>query len=87
MHPLLLQLFALSVYVLFMGFTFCDGFKLHIGRKLIWFSVFLLIALSSFRSKGAFDLARILPLPTLLAFVLCWQEKISREKKQKLPRS
>ena len=82
-EPLLLQFFALSVYVFFMGFTFCDGFKLHIVRKLIWFLSFLLIALSTFKNKDTFDLSMILPLPTLLAFVLCWQEKILREKNQK----
>ena len=78
---LLLQLCALSLYVLFMGFCFCDGFKLHILRKLIWFTVFLFIALPTFKSKGNFDLAIILPIPTLLAFILCWYEKRSREKK------
>ena len=83
MEPLLLQLLALSVYVLFMGFTFCDGFKLHIVRKLIWFSAFLLVALPAFQSKGEFDLSAILPLPTMLAFMLCWNQKIVTERKQK----
>ena len=83
MNNLILQFIALSLYVLFMGFTFCDGFKLHILRKLIWFSVFLMIALPIYKSKGEFDLAVILPIPTLLAFVLCWYEKIiAKSKKQ-----
>ena len=77
---LLLQFLTLSFYVLFMGFTFCDGFKLHIVRKLIWFCVFLVIALSTFKNKGVFDLAVILPIPTLLAFALCLYEKIKRGK-------
>lgn len=71
----LLSLVTLSLYVLFVGFTFCDGFKLHILKKLIWFSVFLLVAIPTFKSKGTFDLAVILPVPTLLAFMLCWYEK------------
>lgn len=66
-----------------MGFCFCDGFKLHILRKLIWFSVFLIIALLTFKSKGEFDLAIILPIPTLLAFILSWFEKKSRGKEEK----
>jgi len=60
MENLLLQYIALCVYVLFMGFTFCDGFKLHIARKLIWFCAFLLVALPTFKSRGEFDLGLIL---------------------------
>ncbi|TRZ95005.1 hypothetical protein D4R78_05015 [bacterium] len=75
MERLLLQFLALNLYVIFMGFCFCDGFKLHILRKLIWFSVFLGISLYILRWKNQFDLAFILPIPTLLAIILCIYEK------------
>jgi len=75
---LLRQFTALSIYVFFVGFTFCDGFKLHTGRKLIWFAVFLLIAVHVFKTKNEFDLALILPAPTLLAILLGFYEKRRR---------
>lgn len=81
MEKFLLQYLTLCAYVLFMGFTFCDGFKLHIVRKLIWFCSFLLVAIVTFKSKGEFDLATILPIPTLLAFVLCWDQKRINKRK------
>jgi len=72
---LLMQFLALSIYTLFVGFCFCDGFKLHILRKLIWFIVFLLISAYVFNTTGEFDLAQILPVPTLLAILLCNYER------------
>ena len=72
---LLMQFLALSIYALFMGFCFCDGFKLHIVRKLIWFITFLLISSYILKIKNQFDLALILPFPTLLAILLCGYEK------------
>lgn len=75
-NALLMQLFALSLYTLFMGFTFCDGFKLHILRKLLWFGVFAAISIYVIRIKNEFDLSLILPIPTLLAILLCAYEKI-----------
>jgi hypothetical protein len=72
---LFLQFLTLILYVIFMGFCFCDGFKLHILRKLIWFSVFLGISLYILRWKNQFDLVLILPIPTLLAIILCIYEK------------
>ncbi|MCM8801318.1 MAG: hypothetical protein NC912_04865 [Candidatus Omnitrophica bacterium] len=79
LNKFLLSLFALSLYTLFMGFCFCDGFKLHIKRKLIWFGFFLLISIYILKTEGEFDLALILPLPTLLAILLCaYEKKISK---------
>jgi len=80
-NRLLMQLVTLSLYTLFMGFCFCDGFKLHILRKLLWFSVFLVISIYSIKLKNEFDLALILPIPTLLAILLCSYEKIKSKKK------
>ena len=71
---LLYQFFVICVYLLFIGFCFCDGFKLHVARKLIWFFTFAVIAIHTLKTTGMFYLERILPLPTLLAFLLCWYE-------------
>lgn len=74
-QTLLLEFLALSCYALFMGFTFCDGFRLRTSRKLIFFIVFAAIAIYVIQTTGHFDLAWILPIPSLLAFGLCWWEK------------
>ena len=66
-----------------MGFCFCDGFRLHTARKLIWFTVFLAISIYTLRLKNEFDLTFILPVPTLLAIILCGYEKIKSNKKIK----
>lgn len=78
---LFLQFLALSLYTVFMGFCFCDGFGLHILRKLIWFGVFLAVSIYIFRLKNQFDLVEILPIPTLLAILLCAYEKKNRSRK------
>jgi hypothetical protein len=70
MEPLLMQLIALSLYLLCMGFCFCDGFKMHTGRKLIWFGVFAAISIYTFNATHEFNLALILPVPSLLAILL-----------------
>lgn len=74
------QFIALSMYVVFTGFCFCDGFKLHIIRKLIWFFIFLAVSICVFHSKKEYDLASILPIPTLFAIFLCSYEKHKRKK-------
>ena len=80
-NTLLMQFLALSLYAFFMGFCFCDGFKLHILRKLVWFAVFLAISIYSLKTKNEFNLAFILPIPTLLAILLCAYEKRKSKKK------
>jgi hypothetical protein len=78
---LLLQFLTLSLYTFFVGFCFCDGFKLHILRKLVWFIVFLIISIYTLKVKNEFSLHIILPIPTLLAFLLCSYEKRKSHKK------
>jgi hypothetical protein len=73
-NRLLMQFLALSLYAFFVGFCFCDGFKLHILRKLIWFITFLIISIYILKIKNEFDLVLILPIPTLLAFLLGFYE-------------
>ena len=79
---LLEQYFAICVYLFFMVFCFCDGFKLHIVRKLLWWVTFLIVCVYVFKVKGEFDLALILPVPSLLAILLCRQQNmVSRKDK------
>lgn len=78
-NKLIMQFLTLSLYALFVGFCFCDGFKLHILRKLIWFALFLAISIYILEIKNEFDLIFILPVPTLLAILLCSYEKNKRK--------
>jgi len=80
MYFLLWQLAALSAYTLFVGFCFCDGFRLHIGRKLLWFTVYAAVCIVTFKAKASFDLAYIFACSSLLAFLLCLYEKIKSKK-------
>jgi len=80
---LLLQFLALALYVLFTSFAFCDGFKLHTGRKILWFIALLAISVYVLKNVGYFDLALILPIPSLLAVLLCSNElREAKAKKQ-----
>lgn len=79
---LLMQFLTLSIYAFFVGFVFCDGFKLHTARKLVWFITFLIIGAYVLKTKNQFDLTLILPIPTLLAILLCYREKIKAGKKK-----
>jgi hypothetical protein len=74
-EKLLLQFIVLVIYAFLTGFIFCDFFKLHILRKLIWFAVFLFISAYVLRKFGEFDLGLILPIPMLLAIWLGWLQK------------
>ncbi|MFH0738746.1 MAG: hypothetical protein V2A59_02665 [Candidatus Omnitrophota bacterium] len=82
-HAFLLQLVTLYWYVIFVVFCFSDGFKLNTISKLIWFAVFFASTIYVFLVKNEFDLAFILPIPTLLAIILCSLEKV-RSNKAKL---
>jgi len=77
----LMQFLTLSLFALYTGFCFCDGFKLHIMRKLIWFVAFLIIGICVLKTKNEFDLTLILPVPIILAILLCAYEKIKSKKK------
>jgi hypothetical protein len=80
---LIMQFLTLSIYVLFMGICFCDGFRLHLITKLIWFLAFLFISIYVLKSTNQFDLTLILPVPTLLAILFCRYElKNSRAKRR-----
>jgi hypothetical protein len=58
-----------------MGITFCDFYRLHTARKLIWFGIFLAISIYVLRRRGEFDLTLILPVPMLVAIGLAWWQK------------
>jgi hypothetical protein len=72
---LFLQFITLGIFSFLMGITFCDFYKLHIVRKLIWFGIFLGISAYVLRTRGEFDLTLILPVPMLLAIGLAWWQK------------
>jgi hypothetical protein len=72
---LILEFATLSIFSFLMGITFCDFYRLHTVRKLIWFGCFLAISAYVLRVRGGFDLALILPVPMLLAIGLAWLQK------------
>ena len=74
-NALLLQYLTLCIYTVFLGFSFCDGFNLPVSKKLTCFIPFVLIAAYVLKVKGQFVLELILPVPTLLAFLLCANER------------
>ena len=80
---LLTQFIALSLYALFAGFCFCDGFGLPLSRKLVWFSVFAGISIYVLKTTDEFNLASILPVPTLLAILFCALQKRKSTLKRK----
>lgn len=73
---ILLQVMTLGIFSFLMGITFCDFYKLHTIRKLVWFSIFLAVSIYVLRRQGEFELSLILPVPMLLAIGLAlWQKK------------
>lgn len=77
---LITQFLALSLFVFFMGFCFCDGFGLHILRKLAWFITFLINCIYVLKATEEFDLSLILPVPIILAILFCAYEKAKRKR-------
>ncbi len=77
------QCLTLSLFVFLMGFCFCDGFNLHILRKLLWYAVFLALIILSLRIRNGFDLTFILSPSILLAVLLCGYEKRKQRIKNK----
>ena len=66
---------ALSCFVWYVYFSYCDGFRLKPIRKLIWGGYFLFLGIFSFRFLGHYDLTLIIMLSSLLAFVLAWFQR------------
>jgi len=71
MGQVLNEWIALSMYTVFMGFCFCDGFKLSIIEKLVWFGGYLAVCFYSFFSYQHFDLVVIVSVGSVLAFLIC----------------
>ncbi|MDD5255671.1 MAG: hypothetical protein PHR11_06440 [Candidatus Omnitrophica bacterium] len=71
----IMQYIGLSIYILFVCFSFCDGFKLHITRKLLWLFVVLLNGVYVLQTYQEYSLTWILPIPTLFAILLCRMEQ------------
>jgi len=77
-EAILWQMLVLSLFSLFMGICFCDGFKLPIGKKIAWFIIFSAISCYILKTKEEFDLQLIFPIPLLFAIFLCLHEKYFR---------
>ncbi len=75
MEPLLFQFLTIAIYTFFLGFCFCDGFFLSIPKKLVCFVPLLLISVCVLKMKGQLTLEWILPAPTLIALLLCMNER------------
>lgn len=71
----ILNYVALSLYCLFVFITFCDGFGLHIFRKITWAVIFLMAAFWSLKLNNTLNLGLILPIPTVFAIYLCLKAK------------
>lgn len=69
------ELIALSCYVAFVFYTFCDGFGLHWTRKIFWAIYFLIFSYISYWAEGHFDVPVIVMLGSLLAFALSFFQK------------
>lgn len=61
---------ALGMFVLYVMYSFCDGFGLDVARKIFWGIWFLVLCLWSFAETGHYDLLMILPGSCLFAFLL-----------------
>ena len=78
---MLLELIALCCFVVFVFYTFCDGFGLRPARKIFWAVYFLIFSYASFWAKGYFDVPVIVILGSLLAFVLAMFQKSENKKR------
>lgn len=81
LNDIILELVALGVYTLFIFFTFCDGFKLHVAKKLILALFFLAVCTITFRAFNEFDLKSIIASSSFIAFTICWLDKKFKKKK------
>lgn len=69
----------LSFFVVFVFYSFCDGFALRPARKVVWAVVFLTYSGLSFLAFGRYVLEFIIPLSSVLAVVLAgFQQKEKR---------
>ncbi len=69
-EDIFLEWLALGAYVLYMYFSYCDGFGLKPGRKVLWGAFFVFTGYLSLRQRGHFDLPWMILFGSLLAFAL-----------------
>ena len=81
LKSIIYELIAISFYVMFVYYAFCDGFNVKPLRKIAWAVVFLWTCFVSLQYRNGFDLLLILPVPSALALFLCWHEKKTQVKK------
>ena len=78
----LIEVAPLACYVLYIFFSFCDGFGLKPLRKIIWAIYFLLFSAISFIAIDSFDLTFIVPLSSMMAFILAWFQKKENQQRR-----
>ena len=66
------QIFGIACYVFYVYFSFCDGFKLKISRKIIWAICFISFCYFSLQTWGRFYFPFIVGTSSLIAFILAW---------------
>ena len=79
MKEFIFGIIALACFVLYVFFSFCDGFKIKTAKKALWAVVFLANYFIVLQKTGQIDLSLILPIPCLLALFLAWQEERGRK--------
>ncbi len=66
------DLIPLACFLFFTFFSFCDGFKLHPARKLMFAGYFLALAIFVYTQVGFLSLRILIPFASLLAMTLGW---------------
>ncbi len=66
----LFEFAALSAFVLYVFFSYCDGFGLSIQRKLLWAAWFLALCFWSQASYGYLNVSVIILCASMIAFVM-----------------
>ena len=82
MNELVIEVLSLSLYVLYMFFSFCDGFGLRLKRKILWALCLVFLSAWSVHQLGHFDLKIILLISSLLGLILA---RLQRRDNQRLP--
>ena len=75
LHDPFLEVVPLACFVVYVYYSFCDGFGLSTARKVVWAVYFLFFSLLTFKTSGKFDLRLIISLSSLLAFALAMFQK------------
>lgn len=84
LHDPFLEVVPLACFVVYIFFSFCDGFGLNPARKIVWAVYFLFFCFLTFAASDKFDLRLIISLSSLLAFILALFQQQENRKKGKI---